>query len=224
MFGRAVPAILIGAMLLIGAVGYAVLRAPAEATGPIQAVRIQAADVSDTATVFQIQPDQSEARFIVDEVLRGQPKTVIGETDQVSGQLAVDLSQPGSAQLGTILIGARTLATDDSQRDRALRNLILGTDAYEFIIFVPTQVTGLPTSATVGQPYDLQITGDLSIKGVVRPVTFNATVTPRSTNELEGTAATTIRYADWDINIPQVPFVAGVSEQARLELEFVAIA
>jgi hypothetical protein len=35
---------------------------------------------------------------------------------------------------------------------------------------------------------------------------------------------TTIAYADWGLGIPQVPFVAGVSEQVRLELDFVATA
>ena len=42
--------------------------------------------------------------------------------------------------------------------------------------------------------------------------------------ELTGTAATTIRYADWNVSIPQVPFVASVADQARVALDFVATA
>jgi hypothetical protein len=53
-------------------------------------------------------------------------------------------------------------------------------------------------------------------------VTFDASVTPRSASELEGTASTSIRFADWGISIPSVPFVAGVSDQVKLELDFVA--
>jgi polyisoprenoid-binding protein YceI len=147
---------------------------------------------------------------------------VIGETDQVAGQIAVNPTQPHTAQLGTILINARTLTTDDTQRNNALRRFILGTDEHEFISFTPTAVLGLPSTTTLGQTYSAQVTGQLTIRGVSREATFDTTVTPVSASELNGTAATTIRYADWDISIPQVPFVAGVSDQVRLELDFVA--
>ena len=41
-----------------------------------------------------------------------------------------------------------------------------------------------------------QIVGDLTIRDVTRQATFEATVTPTSPDRLEGTATTTIRYAD----------------------------
>lgn len=66
------------------------------------------------------------------------------------------------------------------------------------------------------------MTGDLTIRDVTRPVTFDATVTRGSSDRLEGTATTTVRYADWGISIPQVPMVASVSDALRLELDFVA--
>jgi polyisoprenoid-binding protein YceI len=230
---------LLGVMVLVGIGGYAFLRTPATASGPIQAVPLQLQNVqlqnatvqsestsavSAAPTVFEIDADQSEARFVIDEVLNGSPKTVIGATDQVAGQLAVSPMQPSDAQVGTILINARTLATDDSQRNRALANFILGTNDYEYISFTPTAIVGLPTSAVLGQPYDVDITGQLTIKDVAREATFDATVTPVSATELSGSATTTIRYGDWNISIPSVPFVAGVSDQARLELDFVATA
>lgn len=40
---------------------------------------------SSTTVLFQLEPAGSEARFILDEVLRGQPNTVVGTTDRVSG-------------------------------------------------------------------------------------------------------------------------------------------
>jgi polyisoprenoid-binding protein YceI len=81
---------------------------------------------------------------------------------------------------------------------------------------------GLPDRAAVGQPFSFQIVGDLTIRGVARPATFEATVTPESAERLRGSAVTTIRYADWGISIPQVPAVTGVSEQVQLQLDFVA--
>jgi polyisoprenoid-binding protein YceI len=50
---------------------------------------------------------------------------------------------------------------------------------YEYISFTPTAVDGLPSSFVVGQPATFHLTGDLKIKDVTRPATFEVTVTPR---------------------------------------------
>jgi polyisoprenoid-binding protein YceI len=107
-------------------------------------------------------------------------------------------------------------------RNRAINNRILFTDEHEYITFTPTAVAGLPESAAVGEPITFQISGDLTVAGTTQPVTFNAQVTPVSATRLEGSAGTTIRYADFGIAIPQVPSVTGVDEQVVLEIEFVA--
>ena len=175
-----------------------------------------------TAQAFQIVPQESRVRFVIDEVLQGAPKTVVGTTDQVAGQIALDPSDLDSAQVGTILIDARTFATDSSQRDRAIQNMVLKTAQNEYISFTPTEVLGLPDGANTGEAVPVQVTGDLTIDGVTRPATFDASLAPESADRLEGTASTTIRYADWGITIPQVPVVTGVADTVRLELDFAA--
>ena len=223
-------AIAIIALILVGLAGvgaYAVLKPPSEASAPIQSVaREQAAAPSSSSSLtrFEIQPGESEARFVIDEVLRGEPKTVVGATNQVAGQILADPTNPKGAQIGTILINARTLTTDSEARNRSLKNLILETEAHEYISFQPTELIGLPSSARVGELVSLQVVGDLTIRGVTRPVTFDATVMPETATRLEGSAATTIRYADWGISIPQVSAVSWVSDEVRLELTFVATA
>ena len=62
--------------------------------------------------VFNITPEQSQVSFTLTEELRGQPTTVVGTTDQVAGQIAVDFANPANSQVGEIRINARTLATD----------------------------------------------------------------------------------------------------------------
>jgi polyisoprenoid-binding protein YceI len=178
---------------------------------------------SSGAIIAQIVSDESEARFVIDEVLNNAPKTVIGTTNQVAGEFAVDPSDPARSQIGVIQVNARTLTTDSEFRNRAIKNQILQTDQYEFITFTPKRLVGLPASATTGQSYSFQVVGDLTIRDVTREVTFDVTVTPKSESRLEGTAQTTIRYADYGITIPQVRQVASVDEHVRLELDFVAI-
>ena len=54
-------------------------------------------------------------------------------------------------------------------------------------------------------------------------MTFDVTATAQTQTRLEGTATTTIRYADYGISIPQVRQVASVDQQVRLEIDFVAV-
>jgi polyisoprenoid-binding protein YceI len=180
--------------------------------------------VDSRSTVFEIVSAESEARFVIDEILRGSPFTVVGVTDQVAAEFTVNPANLSTARIGPVLINARTLATDNNLRNRAIKNFILSTDQYEFINFIPTEVVGLKGSGTIGESYDFQIIGDLIIRDVSRQVTFEATATAISETQIEGFATTTILRADYDLTIPQVPQVAGVDEEVVLEIDFVAVA
>jgi polyisoprenoid-binding protein YceI len=221
-----VVAIALAVVVALIAVGtYAIFKPAPQASAPIESVALTApTTATDVATTrrFEIQPGESQARFVIDEVLQGSPKTVVGSTNQVAGQIALDPTDLDTAQVGTILINARTIATDSEQRNRMIQNRILETSQHEYISFQPKQLVGLPDGAAAGQAVPIKIVGDLTIKGITHEVTFDATVTPTSADRLQGSAATTIRYADWGISIPRVPMVAGVADQAQLQLDFVA--
>jgi polyisoprenoid-binding protein YceI len=180
----------------------------------------------DTRTLFSITADESQVRFIIDETLLGNPKTVVGVTDQVAGEILVDFANPANSQLGAIRINVRTLETDNEIRTRALRGQILQADedAFEFATFVPTQLVGLPQQVTMGTTFSFEIHGQLTVHGVTRNVTFTATLTPISETRLTGTAQTTVQYTDFNISIPNAPGVANVSDDVRLEIDFTALA
>ena len=174
---------------------------------------------------YEIVSDKSEVRFKIDEVLFGNPKTVVGRTNQVTGKIGLDLQDPQGAEVGPIQINARELATDESFRNRALRRQILDSaqDEYQFITFTPTQIEGLSGGAAVGgEAYTFSLTGDLQIRDIVQPVTFEMTVTAVSETELTGTGAAVVLRSDYDLRIPSVTGVADVSEEVRLEIDFVA--
>jgi polyisoprenoid-binding protein YceI len=182
--------------------------------------------VPSAPALFRIDAALSEVRFALDEDLRGSRITVVGTTDQVAGDIIVDFANPAASQLGTIRINMRTLRTDQEFRDRAIRGEILqsANDANEFSDFVPTAITGMPASVTVGTPFTFQVTGDFTLKGITRSLTFDVTVTPTSATRIEGTATTTIQRADYELTIPSVPGVANVEEAVELSLLFVATA
>ncbi|HWQ13109.1 MAG TPA: YceI family protein, partial [Roseiflexaceae bacterium] len=102
---------------------------------------------------YRIVPEESQVRFTLSEVLRGQPTEVVGVSNQVAGELAVDPDDLSTAQVGVIQVNARTLETDNAQRNRAIRRFILETDTHEFITFTPTAIEGLSGSGGLGQPF-----------------------------------------------------------------------
>ena len=175
-------------------------------------------------TIFEIDAAQSEARFIITEELRGQPKTVVGATNQVAGELALNPDDLSATQVGIIQVEARSLSTDSSQRNQAIRNRILNTDQYEYITFTPTSVTGLSGSGAPGDTYTFQIAGNLTIRDVTQPVVFEATAKADSLQQLTGKATTTVQRADYKLIIPNAPGVANVGESVTLEIDFVAVA
>lgn len=171
--------------------------------------------------LFVISQDESQVSFNIHETLNGSPKDVIGASNQVASEVLIDTVDLSLVQLGTITINARTLETDSGNRNRAIRNFILNTDAYEFITFKPTHINGLSGSAEVGQTYTFQIEGDLTIRDVTLPVIFDAVVTAESAIRLSGSASTLVSREDYNLTIPSVPQVADVKDEVTLKIDFV---
>ena len=180
---------------------------------------------SGQGKTYQIVPEESEARFLIDEVLLGEDFTVIGVTKAVSGEVIGNIDNPTQAQIN-VEVDARTFATDNNRRNGAIQRWILETSNPEnqTVTFESTSISGLPEQAEVGQSYDLQITGDLTVKGVTNEITFDGSVTLISDNRLEGSFSTETLYTDY-VTIPSLPpQVASVEDQIILEIDFVAVA
>jgi len=193
-----------------------------EASETISAPELDA--LSAGTTVYRIVPEESEVRFIVDEVLRTGDNTVTGTTQEVAGDIAVDFANPANSEIGLIRINVRTLQTDSSMRDNATRGMILQSaqDAFEFAEFQPTAISGLPETVEIGEAINFQVTGDLTVRDVTNPVTFDTTVTLGEDKRLSGQAVTTVMREDFGLTIPNVPSVVSVEEDVQLELDFVA--
>lgn len=185
-----------------------------------------AAPATGEATLYRIVPEESEARYEIDEILRGEPFRVVGVTDQVAGDIILDFANTAASQVGVIRINVRTLATDEERRDRATRSRILNSaeDRYEFVDFTPTALEGLPGSVSVGDTATFTIVGDLKIRDITSEERFAATVTVVAEDRLEGTAEATILRSTYDLAVATPPFVADVSEEVLLGIKFVATA
>lgn len=205
-------------LLLISAVWFFFLRPSGQPPTPVPVAPLAITD--PTLTRYQINPAASEARFVIDEELRGAAKTVIGVTNQLSGQIAANLDDPARAQIGLIRINPRTFNTDNEFRTAAVRDHILAMPSDAYITFAPTAIHPLPTSVT--PPLTFTVSGSLTIGTISRPETFTVTLTAVSPTTLQGSATATINRNDYQLTIPQAPGVANVSETVNLSLDFIA--
>lgn len=219
--------IVVIAVVIVGTIGYSIFVISAGTSEPTQGLDVQPLQDAE-GTLYEIDSDQSTARFEIAEVLRGADIIVEGTTNQVGGQISVNFDAPEESQIGEIVINARTLATDNEDRNRALRTVILqsANPDYEFITFMPTELTINNQSndnIVVGTVLDVSVEGDLKVIEATRRETFTGEVTYTSSDTISGTLSTTIRYADYDIGLQAPPIVSEISEEVTLVIDFVAV-
>jgi polyisoprenoid-binding protein YceI len=240
-----IAALALAGLLTATAVAAYVFRPPATPSGDFTAIPVAlstntqvagptSTSASPTATSQQVLLStdpitaelvqaESQVRFLVDEILNGQPKTVIGVTDQVAAQIIIDPANPANVQMGPVTVNARTLVTDNNFRNRAIQNEILDTSEFEFITFAPKSFLGLPDTGAIGETFVFQIVGDLTIRDVTKEVTFDATVTVDSDVLLHGLATAIISRQQMGLGLIELPpQVASVDDSVTIEIEFVA--
>jgi polyisoprenoid-binding protein YceI len=213
------------AVVAVGALTYIYVKGGAGTpSAPINAPEL--APETTSQKVYRIDSAQSEVSFTLNEVLMGNPKTVVGKTNQVAGDIAVDLNQPANTKIGVIRIDARSIATDSGMRDRMIRSEILQSsqDKFEFIQFEPTKITGLPATVSPGQAVTFKVEGNLTVRDITKPVSFDVTTTlvAGSPELLKGSATTVVKRADFNLVIPNVASVSGVTEEVKLDINFTA--
>lgn len=175
------------------------------------------------ARKLAVVPAESSASFTLNEELRGTPTKVVGTTSDVAGTVTIS-QDPASFAIGEILINAQTFKTDSDQRNGAIARMILESTKEEnkFISFKATNVAGLPLTLTPGAEFPFTVSGNLTIKGVTKPVIWNATGTWGADGSLAGSATTTVTYGDYGVKVPDLPFLANVEKDAVLTFSFVA--
>lgn len=196
--------------------------APVATAPPQEEAETESGEAPAVGQTFVIAAEESEARFIIDELLLGQPKTVIGTTNAISGELTIDAANPAASVIGPIQIDAGTFVTDSDRRNGAIRRFILQSNQHQYITFIAAEFTGLPDAVSVGDEIQFEITGNLTVRDISNSALFIVTMVVVSESELQGTASTIVLRDDYELTIPQVPSVANVGEEFIVEFDFVA--
>jgi polyisoprenoid-binding protein YceI len=162
---------------------------------------------------FVVDPRQSSATYVVREKLARLPveSDASGTTQDtadgdVTGELFLTTQGLAQSNQSTFRVDLNSLRSDESLRDNFLRMATLqtGQGNNRFATFTIDSVSGFPTSYAEGTEVSLRLTGQMTIKGVTKPLTFDVKAR-RAGEALTATADTTFNMSEFGINPPNVP-------------------
>ena len=208
-----------GALLVVGVVLFPYLffhvvegRVPGQLTLPASGPGsgpIAPGPVSGTWTVSQ----GSQVGYRVEEILFGQSHTAVGRTDKVTGGVVISGHVVAAA---AFTVDMASVESDQVSRDVQFRDYILATGKYPHATFRLTRAIQLGSVPAEGRIINEQATGDLTLRGVTRPVTFPLRA-ERTATGIAVNAEIPITFSEW--HIPNPSFViTKVANRGLLEV------
>lgn len=197
--------------------------APAPTTAAADPTATTASSTSDTITLVVV-PEKSEARYRVREQLAGVslPSDAVGKTNAITGQIVGKLDGSIVAADSKFVVDIRTLKSDQFPRDGFIQRTPLQSSQYPNVTFVPTSVVALPLTPPASGAATFQLIGDLTIKDVTKPTTWQASCT-LDASQTTGTctATTSFTFTDFNLEQPRVGRVLSIEDTIKLEVDLV---
>jgi polyisoprenoid-binding protein YceI len=198
------------------------------ATEPIPAATAEAAapeESSAAARTFQIVADQSEASYQVSEEFFNRPLglvNAVGRTNAIEGQFQLNINGM-QVQLAEnqFRVDLRTLTSDEGRRDERIRNEWLESNSYPWAEFKATALENFPAEAAQGQDVSFKLTGDMTIREITKPQTFEVTARLDG-NIFSGAAVTSLLMQDYGFEPPSILGILKVTDGVTVTVNFVA--
>ena len=154
----------------------------------------------------------SQAGYRLEEVLSGQPVTVVGRTSQVSGSVTL---ADGVMTEARVVVDAASIATDESARDAYFRRA-LDTSTYPQATFVLHEQVDVSALAHADAPLTVQAPGVLTFHGEGREVVASLEV-QRVGEQVQVAGSIPVTLADHGLGAPELGFVT-VEPAGTIEL------
>lgn len=166
--------------------------------------------------------DGSSASYKVTEQFIGInfPNEAVGTSTAVAGTL--NIAADGSIGPDSKLtVDLKQLKSDQDMRDGYIQKNVLQTDQYPSAVFVPTKITGLPTMLPFDLDSGFEMTGNMTIHGVTKPVTFKGIVAFNRNGTVTGRGETSFKFNDFGLPAPSMPRrIMSVGDNITLDLVF----
>lgn len=169
--------------------------------------------------------DKSKATIRVREQLVGVslPSDAVLTATGAKGSFA--LNADGTFTSGSkITFDLTTLSSDERDRDNFVKRDTLRVSQFPTAEFVPTKTSGLTLPLATSGTSTFTLTGDMTIKGTTKEVTFDVTA-KRDGSDLTATATASPswKFGDFGMTAPSVPFrVLSVTDEIRAVIDIVA--
>jgi polyisoprenoid-binding protein YceI len=205
-----VVVMLVGPMLVVSA-------APITPS-PARGARVESVARQESTRV-DLAAGGSEARYRAQETLSGRGfNEAVGRTAGVTGAIVLNADGTVAADQSKISVDLTTLASDSGMRDNYIKRNTLQTEQYPTADFAITSAPGLPSPLPTSGTASFQMVGDLTVHGVTRPTTWDATATFED-GQVTGTASTTVLISDFGMEPPKAGPVLSIEDSVKLELD-----
>jgi len=181
---------------------------------------------------FVIVPGESKASYVVDEeffadalskygIQAGLTDT-IGSTQEIQGELQLNLDDL-SAPLGVnrFTVNLATLTSDQSLRDRWIRQNGPKFNQFPNAEFVATAIEDAPATYSEGDEVQFKLVGDLTIREITQPVSFDVTARLEG-DTITGVATAQVLMTDFGIDPPNFANTLSVGNEFTVQVEFTA--
>ncbi|MEA2565136.1 MAG: hypothetical protein QOD49_313 [Actinomycetota bacterium] len=153
----------------------------------------------------------SVAGYRVRETLFGASNIAVGRTSTITGSLTV----AGKLTAGSFSVDVASVKSDRSARDDSFKVRIMEVGTYPAATFNLTQPVDVGRLASASGHQVVNVTGNLELHGVTKPVTFPVSVTRVGTT-VNVTGSIPVTFADYGIANPSNP-IAQTESSGTLE-------
>ena len=169
--------------------------------------------------------EETIARYRVGEQLarRSLPNDAVGETPEVTGSIVFAADGALDPAQSKITVGLGGLTSDEGRRDRYVRDTLFETSKFPNAELAVTEVSGLPLPLPETGEATFQVTGDLTLRDISKPVTWDVTA-QFDGGSITGQATTVVTFDQFELSKPTFGFIISVEDEVRLELDIVASA
>jgi polyisoprenoid-binding protein YceI len=180
------------------------------------------AAISD-AIKLTIDSSASQASYHARETLVGNelPTDAVGTSKSVSGSIVFGPDGSLLPDQSQVSVDLSQLQSDEDRRDNLIKRQTLDTGHYPMATFVPRQVEGLPVPLPSSGQATFQLSGDLTVHGVTKPVTWQVTA-QFAGSSVTGSATTAVKITDFGMTPPKAGPVLAIEDGLTLVLDFTA--
>ena len=177
--------------------------------GPPTAVKLDVADGSTAS--YRVQEQLAGINF---------PSEAVGTSTALTGTIFLKPDGSVDSNQSKISFDLRTLKSDQDMRDGYIQKRTLETDKFPMADFVPTKIQGVPTPLPLMGQAGFQLTGNMTMHGVTKEITWNGIVTFAKDGSVAGRATTDFVFPTFNYTKPSLARLLSVDDKIQLELAF----